>query len=135
LDINNLQVLCEACNIGKTNRDTTDWRQQWASGASESAPQRHEINSPLCKTEHPSPGRLGRWQYNGTHCQAVIRPESPKVAETLTIYRCRQQSQDHVISLRTPTTPLLRLNESHLKAASTKRLWLRLLEKNCLGHP
>lgn len=28
LDINNLQVLCEACNIGKTNRDTTDWRQQ-----------------------------------------------------------------------------------------------------------
>jgi len=28
LDINNLQVLCEACNIGKSNRDTTDWRQQ-----------------------------------------------------------------------------------------------------------
>lgn len=28
LDENNLQVLCEACNIGKTNRDTTDWRQQ-----------------------------------------------------------------------------------------------------------
>jgi 5-methylcytosine-specific restriction endonuclease McrA len=28
LDINNLQVLCEACNIGKTNQDTTDWRQQ-----------------------------------------------------------------------------------------------------------
>ena len=25
---NNLQVLCEACNIGKTNRDETDWRQQ-----------------------------------------------------------------------------------------------------------
>jgi 5-methylcytosine-specific restriction endonuclease McrA len=25
---NNLQVLCEACNIGKTNRDQTDWRQQ-----------------------------------------------------------------------------------------------------------
>lgn len=28
LEENNLQVLCEACNIGKTNRDTTDWRQQ-----------------------------------------------------------------------------------------------------------
>jgi 5-methylcytosine-specific restriction endonuclease McrA len=28
LDINNLQVLCEDCNIGKSNRDMTDWRQQ-----------------------------------------------------------------------------------------------------------
>lgn len=28
LDIRNLQVLCEACNIGKSNRDTTDWRQK-----------------------------------------------------------------------------------------------------------
>lgn len=28
LDINNLQILCEACNIGKSNRDLTDWRQQ-----------------------------------------------------------------------------------------------------------
>jgi 5-methylcytosine-specific restriction endonuclease McrA len=27
LDIENLQVLCEACNIGKSNTDTTDWRQ------------------------------------------------------------------------------------------------------------
>ena len=26
LDIENLQVLCEACNIGKSNTDTTDWR-------------------------------------------------------------------------------------------------------------
>ena len=26
LDIENLQVLCEACNIGKSNKDTTDWR-------------------------------------------------------------------------------------------------------------
>jgi hypothetical protein len=26
LDINNLQVLCDDCNIGKSNRDTTDWR-------------------------------------------------------------------------------------------------------------
>lgn len=28
LDENNLQVLCEACNIGKSNQDQTDWRQQ-----------------------------------------------------------------------------------------------------------
>ena len=28
LDINNLQVLCEACNIGKSNTDTTDWRDK-----------------------------------------------------------------------------------------------------------
>lgn len=28
LDINNLQILCEACNIGKSNTDETDWRQQ-----------------------------------------------------------------------------------------------------------
>jgi hypothetical protein len=27
LDISNLQVLCEACNIGKSNQDTTDWRR------------------------------------------------------------------------------------------------------------
>ena len=26
LDINNLQVLCEDCNIGKSNIDETDWR-------------------------------------------------------------------------------------------------------------
>ena len=26
LDENNLQVLCEACNIGKSNLDSTDWR-------------------------------------------------------------------------------------------------------------
>jgi 5-methylcytosine-specific restriction endonuclease McrA len=26
LDIDNLQVLCEACNIGKSNKDVTDWR-------------------------------------------------------------------------------------------------------------
>jgi hypothetical protein len=26
LDENNLQVLCEACNMGKSNKDTTDWR-------------------------------------------------------------------------------------------------------------
>jgi hypothetical protein len=28
LDLNNLQILCEACNIGKSNTDQTDWRQQ-----------------------------------------------------------------------------------------------------------
>lgn len=26
LDFNNLQVLCEDCNIGKSNRDQIDWR-------------------------------------------------------------------------------------------------------------
>ena len=26
LQIDNLQVLCEACNLGKSNRDDTDWR-------------------------------------------------------------------------------------------------------------
>jgi 5-methylcytosine-specific restriction endonuclease McrA len=26
LDINNLQVLCEDCNLGKSNKDVTDWR-------------------------------------------------------------------------------------------------------------
>lgn len=26
LDINNLQVLCRSCNLGKSNRDETDWR-------------------------------------------------------------------------------------------------------------
>jgi 5-methylcytosine-specific restriction endonuclease McrA len=26
LDINNLQVLCEDCNLGKSNTDETDWR-------------------------------------------------------------------------------------------------------------
>ena len=25
LELSNLQVLCEACNIGKSNRDDTDW--------------------------------------------------------------------------------------------------------------
>jgi len=28
LDLNNLQILCEGCNIGKSNTDQTDWRQQ-----------------------------------------------------------------------------------------------------------
>lgn len=26
LDIDNLQILCEACNLGKSNKDQTDWR-------------------------------------------------------------------------------------------------------------
>jgi len=26
LTLSNLQILCEACNLGKSNRDTTDWR-------------------------------------------------------------------------------------------------------------
>lgn len=26
LDISNLQVLCSECNLGKGNRDSTDWR-------------------------------------------------------------------------------------------------------------
>ena len=26
LSVDNLQVLCEACNIGKSNKDVTDWR-------------------------------------------------------------------------------------------------------------
>lgn len=28
LNINNLQILCEDCNLGKSNRDNTDWRKQ-----------------------------------------------------------------------------------------------------------
>lgn len=28
LDINNLQILCNECNIGKSNTDSTDWRQK-----------------------------------------------------------------------------------------------------------
>lgn len=28
LDFNNLQVLCEDCNLGKSNKDQTDWRTQ-----------------------------------------------------------------------------------------------------------
>lgn len=31
LDLNNLQVLCEDCNIGKGNRDCIDWRNHWES--------------------------------------------------------------------------------------------------------
>jgi len=27
LNVNNLQVLCDDCNLGKFNRDTTDWRE------------------------------------------------------------------------------------------------------------
>ena len=30
LSFNNLQVLCEDCNIGKSNIDETDWREPWA---------------------------------------------------------------------------------------------------------
>jgi len=30
LDINNLQVLCRDCNLGKSNRDQTDWRPKIA---------------------------------------------------------------------------------------------------------
>lgn len=26
LDIDNLQILCRACNLGKSNKDETDWR-------------------------------------------------------------------------------------------------------------
>lgn len=28
LDITNLQVLCEDCNLGKSNKDVTDWRER-----------------------------------------------------------------------------------------------------------
>ena len=31
LDVNNLQVLCADCNLGKSNRDDTDWRGSRAS--------------------------------------------------------------------------------------------------------
>lgn len=29
LDFDNLQILCEECNHGKGNWDTTDWREKW----------------------------------------------------------------------------------------------------------
>jgi hypothetical protein len=29
LDLSNLQVLCRDCNLGKSNKDATDWREQW----------------------------------------------------------------------------------------------------------
>ena len=35
LNINNLQVLCSACNWGKYNRDETDWRPGWMKNDSE----------------------------------------------------------------------------------------------------
>ena len=28
LDINNLQILCEDCNLGKSNKDSIDWRKE-----------------------------------------------------------------------------------------------------------
>lgn len=28
LDVTNLQVLCEDCNLGKSNKDVTDWRER-----------------------------------------------------------------------------------------------------------
>jgi len=28
LDYNNLQILCEDCNVGKSNTDVTDWREK-----------------------------------------------------------------------------------------------------------
>lgn len=28
VDLNNLQVLCDDCNLGKSNKSTRDWRQQ-----------------------------------------------------------------------------------------------------------
>jgi len=31
LDFDNLQVLCEDCNFGKSNIDDTDWKQHWES--------------------------------------------------------------------------------------------------------
>lgn len=34
LDISNLQILCADCNIGKSNRDDTDWRAERASSTS-----------------------------------------------------------------------------------------------------
>lgn len=27
-DVNNLQVLCQDCNFGKSNHDETDWRRE-----------------------------------------------------------------------------------------------------------
>jgi hypothetical protein len=33
LDLSNLQVLCDACNHGKANWDSTDWREQFTEAA------------------------------------------------------------------------------------------------------
>lgn len=42
LDITNLQVLCRACNLGKSNKDSTDWRHVPAppSGSLQAPPER-----------------------------------------------------------------------------------------------
>jgi 5-methylcytosine-specific restriction endonuclease McrA len=34
LDYSNLQILCEACNLGKSNTDTINWKQSRTSGIS-----------------------------------------------------------------------------------------------------
>lgn len=47
LDYNNLQILCECCNIGKSNKDETDWRP-----SEEDATERLDVDHLMTINQH-----------------------------------------------------------------------------------